>query len=74
MGLVGSRSDGVSKRPIYPATLQLQDLRKCPINPPILGDFDIITPQANNPSLGGAGGQNQLNFVSPKLSAMPQKP
>ncbi|NER91083.1 glycosyltransferase family 1 protein [Moorena sp. SIO3A2] len=37
-----------------------QDLRKCPLNPPILGDFDIITPQN-----WGAGGQNQLNFVSP---------
>ncbi|WP_287295333.1 phosphoenolpyruvate--protein phosphotransferase [Moorena sp. SIO2C4] len=37
-----------------------QDLRKSPLNPPILGDFDIITPQN-----WGAGGQNQLNFVSP---------
>ncbi|WP_293020833.1 phosphoenolpyruvate--protein phosphotransferase [Moorena sp. SIO3I8] len=53
-----------------------QDLRKCPLNPPILGDFDIITPpgalsvgELNSPRVApknwGAGGQNQLNFVSP---------
>ncbi|WP_229424193.1 phosphoenolpyruvate--protein phosphotransferase [Moorena producens] len=52
-----------------------QDLRKSPLNPPILGDFDMITPpgalsvgELNSPRVApknwGAGGQNQLNLVS----------
>ncbi|OLT60737.1 O-linked N-acetylglucosamine transferase, SPINDLY family protein [Moorena bouillonii] len=53
-------------QPTVECNQQLQDLRKCPLNPPAsnpsLGDFESRTPQN-----WGAGGQKQLNFVSPKL-------
>ncbi|EGJ33625.1 MULTISPECIES: glycosyltransferase family A protein [Moorena] len=47
----------------------VQDLRICPLNPPNLdlpnlGDFEIIPPR-----IGGLGGRNQLNRVSPVVNS-----
>ncbi len=52
---------------VLPQGLQLQDLRICPLNPPSEGLLARGTLTSLPPRIGGLGGRNQVNRISPEL-------